>query len=281
MYGAVQAIGNLDIDIIYRYQAVKGKATKAIQKCNELLDTTGRRVDSGSEKSNESPRETIPNKTLKRDNALGQESLMSPFKNKGKGPITPIGGFGVRPDSGERGREREELRQTVKEITKRKGEVILRLDLKGPIINPVEESNYLETGWDRLKSSDNQYDFKERDLSWDYSDANIPYEGSYLTTTSETSKNVTTTNITGKPKGGRQRLRVSSIQTPYGNKTSVSVDKETQTTPQKANTPLRETMTKKTEGTVIRSVKTGSKKKSKKENLLNMTRQDYIHQNWV
>ena len=37
MYGAVQAIGNLDIDIIDRYQAVKWKATKTIQKCNELL----------------------------------------------------------------------------------------------------------------------------------------------------------------------------------------------------------------------------------------------------
>ena len=30
MYGAVQAIGNLDIDIIDRYQVVKRKATKTI-----------------------------------------------------------------------------------------------------------------------------------------------------------------------------------------------------------------------------------------------------------
>ena len=44
MYGAVQAIGNLDMDIIDRYQAVKRKATKTIQKCNELLDATGRGV---------------------------------------------------------------------------------------------------------------------------------------------------------------------------------------------------------------------------------------------
>ena len=61
----------------------------------ELLDATGRGGDSGFEKSNESPRETIPNKTPKRDNALGQESLMSPFKSKGKGSIMLIGGFGV------------------------------------------------------------------------------------------------------------------------------------------------------------------------------------------
>ena len=33
MYGAVQAIGNLDMDIIDRYQAVKRKATTTIQKC--------------------------------------------------------------------------------------------------------------------------------------------------------------------------------------------------------------------------------------------------------
>ena len=258
MYGAVQAIGNLDMDIIDRYQAVKRKATKTIQKCNELLDATGRGGDSGSEKSSGSPRETIPNKTPKRDNALGQESLMSPFKNKGKAPIMTIGGFSVRPDSGERGQEREELLKTVKEITEGKGEIILRLDLKGPITYPKEESSYLETGWDRSKLSDNHYD-----LSWDYSDANIPYEGSYLTTTSETNKNESTINIRGKPKGGRKRLRVSSTQTPYGNKTSVSVDKETQMTHQKANTPLRETTTKKTEGTVIQSVKTGSTKKKK------------------
>ena len=103
MYGAVQAIGNLDIDIIDRYQAVKRKATKTIQKCNELLDRTGRGVDNGSEKYDESPRETIPNKTPKRDNTLGQESLMSSSKNSGKGPIAPIGGYGVWPDSRERG----------------------------------------------------------------------------------------------------------------------------------------------------------------------------------
>ena len=54
MYGAVQTIGNLDIDIIDRYQAVKRKATKTIQKCNELLNATGRGIDNGSEKSSES-----------------------------------------------------------------------------------------------------------------------------------------------------------------------------------------------------------------------------------
>ena len=94
MYGAVQAIGNLDIDIIDRYQAVKRKATKTIQKCNELLNATGKGIENGSEKSSESPWKIIPNKTQRRDNTL------------------------IRPDIGERGREREELLRTVKKITK-------------------------------------------------------------------------------------------------------------------------------------------------------------------
>ena len=101
-------------------------------------------------------------------------------------------------------------------------------------------------------------------MSWDYSDANIPYEGSYLTATNEMSRNITA-GTRDKPKGSKQRLKISSTQTPYGNKTSVSVDKETQRTPQKVNTLLIETMMKKTEGTVIWSVKVGPKKKRKRK----------------
>ena len=257
MYGAVQAIGNLDINIIDRYQAVKRKATKTIQKCNELLNATGKGIDNGSELSSESPWEIIPNKTPRRDNTLNQERLILPFENKEKSLIAPRGGFGMRPDSGERGQEREELLRTVKEITKGKGEIVSRQDVKGTMIYP-------KMGWDRLELPDNHYEFREKDLSWDYSDANIPYEGSYLTANSEMSRNITT-GTREKPKGSKQRLKIGSTQTPYGNKTSVSVDKETQITPQKANTPLRETMTKKTEGTVIRSVKVGSKKKRKRK----------------
>ena len=36
----------------------------------------------------------------------------------------------------------------------------------------------------------------------------------------------------GKFRGGRQKFKANSTQTPYGNKTPVSVDKETQMTPQ-------------------------------------------------
>ena len=103
MYGVVQAVGNLDVDTIDRYQAVKRKATRTIQKYNELLNTTGRGIDSSFEKSNESPEVKVPKKTPKRDNGLGQDSLVSLPNNKRKGPLTPIGGFGIRPDSGERG----------------------------------------------------------------------------------------------------------------------------------------------------------------------------------
>ena len=58
---------------------------------------------------------------------------------------------------------------------------------------------------------------------------------------------------------------------------SVSVDKETQMTPQKANTPLKEIVSKETDGTVVLSVKTGTKRKRRKD-CLSMIKQDYIHQ---
>ena len=103
MYGAVQAIGNLDMDIIDRYQAVKRKATKTIQQCNELLNATGKGIENGSEQSSESSWEIIPNKTPRKDNTLSQEGLRPPFENKEKSPIASRGGFGIRLDSGERG----------------------------------------------------------------------------------------------------------------------------------------------------------------------------------
>ena len=69
-----------------------------------------------------------------------------------------------------------------------------------------------------------------RDRSWDYSDANISYEGSYLVATSGSNGNVVVARR-GKLKGSKQKLKASSTQTPYGNKTSVTVDKETQISP--------------------------------------------------
>ena len=159
MYGAVQAIGNLDIDIIDRYQAVKRKATQTIQKCNELLNATGKGINNGSEKSSESPWEIKPNETPRRDNTLSQERLIHPFDNKEKSPIASRGGFGMWPYSGERGQEREELLRTVKEITNGKGEIVSRQDVKGTMIYPKEESSCLKMGWDRLELPNNHYEF--------------------------------------------------------------------------------------------------------------------------
>ena len=117
-----------------------------------MLNATGKGIDNDSEKSSEFPGEIIPNKMPRRDNTLSQEGLIPPFENKEKSPIVPRGGFGIRPDSGERGQEREELLKTVKEITKGKGEIVSRQDVKGMMIYP-------KMGWDRLELPDNHHEF--------------------------------------------------------------------------------------------------------------------------
>ena len=136
-------------------------------------------------------------------------------------------------------------------------------NFRGSTFCPKEENGYFEVGWDGLEQPSNRYDPRGRDLSWDYSDASISYEGSYLPATNGTNGNVVVTRR-GKSKGGRQKVKVNSTQTPYRNKTSVSVDKETQMIPQKANTSLREIVSKGVSGTVIQSVKTGSIRKKRK-----------------
>ena len=49
IYGAVQAIGNLDVDTMDRYQVAKKKGTRIIQKCNELLDVVKKKTDNSSQ----------------------------------------------------------------------------------------------------------------------------------------------------------------------------------------------------------------------------------------
>ena len=119
MYGAVQAIGNLDVDTIDRYQAAKRKGTKIIQKCNELLDAMKKETDNSSQELKGSPTDDIPKKLSKDDNIVNQESLrlISDIQNqtapkegfesvrsnkKKESSIKPKGGFGFCPDSGER-----------------------------------------------------------------------------------------------------------------------------------------------------------------------------------
>ena len=117
MYGAVQAIGNLDADTMDRYQAAKRKGTKIVHKCNELLDAIEKETDNSSQEPKNSSTEDIPKKLSKEDNIVNQESLRSGFDNQnqtvpkeGFESITsnkqkessnkPKGGFGFHPDSG-------------------------------------------------------------------------------------------------------------------------------------------------------------------------------------
>ena len=258
MYGAVQAIGNLDVDTMDRYQVAKRKGTRIIQKCNELLDAVKKKTDNSSQELKESPTDDIPKKLPKKDSAVNQESLMpvsntqnrtapkGGFENirsskKRESSIKPIGGFGICPDSGERGQEREEVLKAVQEITKGNEEVIPIQNSRDTAPYLRGENSHFKSGWEGLEQPNGRYDLKGRDLSWDYSDANISYEGSYLVATSGSNGDVIVTRR-GKSRGGRQIFRANSTQTPHGNKTSVSVDKETQMTPQKANTPLKETI---------------------------------------
>ena len=81
MYGAVQAIGNLDVDTMDRYQAAKRKGTKIIQKCNKLLDAIEKETDSSSQELKNSSTENIPKKLSREDNIVNQEGLRSGFDN--------------------------------------------------------------------------------------------------------------------------------------------------------------------------------------------------------
>ena len=81
MYGAVQAIGNLDVDTMDRYQVAKRKGTRIIQKCNELLDTMKKKTDSSSEKLKGLSVEKMPIKSSKKDSMAGQEGSVLPFSS--------------------------------------------------------------------------------------------------------------------------------------------------------------------------------------------------------
>ena len=92
----------------------------------------------------------------------------------------------------------------------------------------------------------------------------MSYEGSYLVATSGLDGNTVVTKR-GKTKRNRCRYKANSTQTLYGNKTAVSVDKETQMTPRKANTPIREGISEGINGSIVQTTKTGGSKKKKEE----------------
>ena len=63
-------------------------------------------------------------------------------------------------------------------------------------------NSHFKSGWEGLEQPNGRYDLKGRDLSWDYSDANISYEGSYLVATSGSNGDLIVTRR-GKSRGGR------------------------------------------------------------------------------
>ena len=76
----------------------------------------------------------------------------------------------------------------MKIITKGNGDTAARQNSQGPTSYSNKENTNSKIEWDRMESFEGQYNLQERDLSWDYSDGNIPYEGSYLTTLEGLSK---------------------------------------------------------------------------------------------
>ena len=222
MYRAVQAIGNLDVDTMDRYQAAKRKGTKIIQKYNELLDALEKETDNSSQELKDSSTEDIPKKLSKEDSIVNQEGLKlgsdnqnqtvpkegfeSIRSNKQKGSsIKPKGGFGFHPDSGERGQEREEVLKAVQEITKGSGEKVPTHNSRGTAPYLREGNSHFKSGWEGLEQPNSRYYLKGRNLSWDYSDANISYKGSYLVATNGSNGNLIVTRRR-KSRRGRQKF---------------------------------------------------------------------------
>ena len=82
IYGAVQAIGNLDVDTKDRYQAAKRKGTRIIQKCNELLDAMKKKTDSSPEKLKGLSVEKMLKKSSKKDSMADHEGSVLPSSSK-------------------------------------------------------------------------------------------------------------------------------------------------------------------------------------------------------
>ena len=68
MCGAVQAMGNSDVDTMDRYQAAKRKGTKIIQKCNELLDVLKVQISPSEPKG--CPKEEVPRETPMKEETM-------------------------------------------------------------------------------------------------------------------------------------------------------------------------------------------------------------------
>ena len=178
-------------------------------------------------------------------------------KNQKEGPIGTKGLLNVHPDDGEQERERREASETVWQLTSRQEETSPIRNNRGYTFDTRRENGYTGTSWSRLEIPGGQFDPRGRDLSWDYSDATMSLEGSYLVATSGSDGNTVVTRR-GKTKRNRHRYKANSTQTSYGNKTAVSADKETQMMSRKANPPIRESISEGIDGSIIQTTKTSS-----------------------
>ena len=138
----------------------------------------------------------------------------------------------ICPNGEEQEQERREALETVWQLTNGQEEISPTRNIRDYTFDTRRENGFTVTGWSRLEIPGGQFDPRGRDLSWDYSDATMSYEGSYLVATSGPDENTIVTRR-GKTKRNRCRYKANSTQTLYGNKTAVSVDKETQMTPRR------------------------------------------------
>ena len=151
-----------------------------------------KKTDSSPEKLKGLSAEKMPKKPSKKDSMADQEGSVLPpssksqtvpkeqYENAGsskmrEGCIRPTGGFGVCPDSGERGQEREEALKAIQEITKGNGEMTPMQTFRDSALYPRGGNTYFRLGGKGLEQPSNRYDLKGRDLSCNYSDATISY----------------------------------------------------------------------------------------------------------
>ena len=91
----------------------------------------------------------------------------------------------------------------MEEITKGNGEMTPVQSFRDSALFSRGGNTYFRSGrGGGLEQPSNRYDLRERDLSWDNSDATISYEGSYLVATIGLNGDVVVTRR-GKSRGGR------------------------------------------------------------------------------
>ena len=198
MYGAVQAMENLEVDTMDRYQVAKRKETKIIQKCNELLDVLKVQISPSEPKG--SPKEEVPRETPKEEETMEKKVVVSTpksdsqatpkdklrstkTKNQKEGPIGTKGLLDNHPDDREQEWERREALETVRQLTNGQEGISPTRNNRDYIFDTKRENGYTGTSWSRSEIPSGQFDPRGRDLSWDYSDATMSYEGSYLVAT--------------------------------------------------------------------------------------------------